>query len=229
MIIEKIKKLLSLANSPNENEAKLAASKANEMLVKHNISMQTVQESNFEYIIQSVEEERARIDHYEVLILMLLRKHYFVEIGIKSGKRIEGMKYFSKSLQIFGRPENVEVAGYVYSYLRQTFPVLWREFKKNTGANVSAKKSYYIGLSEGISEVLEKTRLHVEQETGLMVINDKKLEAANKARCNGNHTVSSGNVNQSAKAHGYEHGKNVRIAKPITSQSTNGGLRLEAK
>jgi hypothetical protein len=39
IIINKIKKLLALSHSPNENEAMVAAQKANELLIKHNLSL----------------------------------------------------------------------------------------------------------------------------------------------------------------------------------------------
>jgi len=47
-ILEKIQKLLSLATSDNEHEAKAAMDKANALLVKHNLSMQEAKE-NLEY------------------------------------------------------------------------------------------------------------------------------------------------------------------------------------
>ena len=49
-IIEKIQKLLSLSGSENVNEAELAMSKAQELMTKHNIDMQTVDNHDSEYI-----------------------------------------------------------------------------------------------------------------------------------------------------------------------------------
>jgi hypothetical protein len=48
-IIEKIQRLLALANSDNEHEAKLAAERATALLTKHNLSMQDIAVEEREY------------------------------------------------------------------------------------------------------------------------------------------------------------------------------------
>ena len=42
-VVERIKKLLSLASSPNEHEAKMAAEKANELLLRFNLTASEVE------------------------------------------------------------------------------------------------------------------------------------------------------------------------------------------
>ena len=49
-LIEKIQKLLALSGSSNENEAKAAMTKAQELMLKHNIDMRSVKEHDSEYI-----------------------------------------------------------------------------------------------------------------------------------------------------------------------------------
>ncbi|MBD2629169.1 DUF2786 domain-containing protein [Trichormus variabilis] len=53
-IINKIRKLLALSDSPNENEAIVAAQKANELLVKYNISLGDVHSSESTFSKQVV-------------------------------------------------------------------------------------------------------------------------------------------------------------------------------
>ena len=61
-IVEKIRKLLALAESPNENEASLAAEKAQEMMLKHGIDIATV--AMEDGVSMSVDDEihRTRLD-----------------------------------------------------------------------------------------------------------------------------------------------------------------------
>jgi hypothetical protein len=65
-----------------------------------------------------------------------------------------------KTFEIFGKKENVEIAEYCYHFLEQKLPSLWRQsclkYKGNTRI---AKKSYYIGLLQGLREkLLEQDR-----------------------------------------------------------------------
>lgn len=50
-LIEKVRKLLALADSPNENEAALAAEKAQELMLRHGISMAQVASTGKDNII----------------------------------------------------------------------------------------------------------------------------------------------------------------------------------
>lgn len=58
-IIEKIKKLLSLSESSNENEAKIAMLKAQELLMKHKLSMREVKE--FKVYNSAIKEKASSI------------------------------------------------------------------------------------------------------------------------------------------------------------------------
>ena len=73
-IIERIQKLLSLANSDNENEAQLAASKANELLTKYNLSLQEVEGINLEYSEHEVATQLVGTRSQEVVVELNITK-----------------------------------------------------------------------------------------------------------------------------------------------------------
>lgn len=58
-IMEKIQKLLSLANSDNENEAKMATARANELLIKYNLNLQQIEDHQNDYMVQTIEDKNA--------------------------------------------------------------------------------------------------------------------------------------------------------------------------
>lgn len=217
-IAEKIQKLLSLANSCNENEAKLAAQKAQELLVKYNLSMQEVTAVNYDYEKKDFTEIN-RVERHILNIGQILQTYFFVKIVIHRGK-----SRFDKSrLFIYGKPLNIETAGYVYSFLVQAYPELWKKHKKE---NKDAHRiSYYRGLTAGLTEALKVARFKVEQETGLVIIADKELEKMVKGRS----TIRSAATRHEENSFnsGLQDGKNIKIRKALTSDSSQSGKYLK--
>ena len=224
-LLEKIQKLLSLANSDNEHEAKLAMDLANELLVKHNISMQTATES-LEYE-RTVLSEDARACVEDKFVNDILKKHFFVKI-VKSRGRVNHTT--TTVTYILGTDTNVQIATYVHGYLKATFKSLFKAYKKETGCKANARQSYYFGLLDGISSQFEKTKKKVEQKEGLVVVEDKKLKSFLMTAFPRLKTRTQGvpNRDQDATQAGIEHGKEVRISRGISSNG-QGGLYLGGK
>jgi hypothetical protein len=62
-LIEKVRKLLALAESPNENEAALAAEKAQELMLRHGIDMAQVAAASGKSTIGAEEgKTRGKVD-----------------------------------------------------------------------------------------------------------------------------------------------------------------------
>lgn len=71
-VVEKIQKLLALANSDNENEAKLASKKAHELMIKYNLSASEVEMINKEYINKIVSIEPYTKPHQKYIYSILM-------------------------------------------------------------------------------------------------------------------------------------------------------------
>ena len=226
-ILKKIKKLMALAGSSNENEAKLASEKAQELMVRHQLSVQTIESANFDYEEDKL-DDIGRFQKEHSLILSILNQHFFVRTyinrewaGYKNGKRQS-----KKSLQIVGTPTNVAVAKYIYEYLLHTYKRLWKTYKSENGVTESDKGAYFLGLTYGIKERLKEVKHKVETETGLVVIDDsglvKRMKEMNLKSARG----PSYNRNSEVEADGREHGKKVQIARALDNNSENKGLAL---
>ena len=176
-VVDRIQKLLNLANSDNENEAKAAAAAANKLLTKHNLSMQDCSESK-EYD-ESVFVERARLSQLDKWILPLLRDFYFVTPLVHSkqvGKTATGRRKFVHLIKILGEETNVDIARYMFDFFQEEFHILWRKYAKENKATARSKDSYFHGLVWGIKEQLKVVQAEAQTETGLMIVKDEDLD-----------------------------------------------------
>ena len=141
-ILDKVHKLLALAQSPNEHEAQNAMTKAHEFLLKHNLSLLDVQ-TEWNYIYRQIGEVGRR-NPIKSIISAIISKFFFVEaiwtFGYDQHKNRSG-----QVLEIYGTPENVEMAEYVYDYLRNISELLWTEYKRREKIRwKQASKDFYL-------------------------------------------------------------------------------------
>lgn len=226
-LIEKIQKLLSLANSSNEHEAKLAASRASELLLKYNLSIQEVEKHDGSYTDQVIAEGKSRLSYHQNLILDIVNAYFFTRSIIRSRRTLSGM---NKIVILIGLPENCKIAAYIYDYLMQIYPKLWKEYKRSLNPNYRdsrARRSYYLGLTTGIGRVLEESRFRVQEQTGLVLVKDSKLDEVTTARCNGTYKAPENKqIDTSIYRDGIEDGKNVKLRKPIETDRQDSGRLL---
>lgn len=233
-VLEKIKKLLALGNSDNENEAKIATQKANELLLKHNLSMQQIEGYEPDYEISEVAEIGLTYKPYQNMITNILGEFFFVETiiqskfkGYSSGQWGKRRAQFKKVIKFIGTKENTQIAGYIFEYLNRTYPELWKEyFNKTRHAKQTDKFSYYEGLSQGIKKMLRETKVKVEQEYGLVLVRDPKLEVMLNAETKGkSYGVNlDQDIEYDVYSDGVEDGKKVRLRKGIESDQTGEGV-----
>lgn len=243
-IMEKIQKLLSLANSDNENEAKMATARANELLIKYNLNLQQIEDHQNDYMVQTIEDKNAglTLKPHHNLIADLLMEFFFVKImiqrsyvGESSGRwarRQKPRSQYKKVIQLVGTEENCKIAGYIFSYLNTAYPHLWKEyFDTHADAEARDKQSYYTGLTIGIKAMLDETKWKVLNETGLVLKDDPKLKEFLKTKSTGTYGgESNASVNAEVVKDGIEDGKNVKLRKPLDSQTaTDSGRSLTGR
>ena len=150
-IVDKIRKLLALATSSNEHEARLAAEKANELLIRHNLKMQDLGEEG-DYAKDPV-LVAGRLKPQTDWIVSILQQHFFV---VAASSR----QYYRHQtiLYLVGKKTNLEIAHYVYVFLDRTFPGLWQQWKAEQGRRAGLRKNYYHGLHNGLNYQLDQRR-----------------------------------------------------------------------
>jgi hypothetical protein len=239
-IVEKIKKLLGLANSPNENEAKIATAKANELLIKYNLSLQEIEDHQNEYDVKDVVDAGLTIKPYQHLITSLLQDYFFVKIlihskfvGFSSGKwawKNPPRTQYKKVIQLVGTPENCEIAAYIFSYLNDAYPKLWLDYYERNSyveKTPSHKQSYFLGLTHGIKAMLDATKWKVQEETGLVLKEDPKLKEFVKKNSSGFYGGSGeSEVDPQIFSDGIRDGSKVTLRKPIEADRSSGSTKL---
>lgn len=197
--IEKIKKLLSLAQSDNQNERDAALAKASAFAAEHNIDLALIDLSTVgvvkeEPIIKDdLEEGTHRHRPVERRFISSLVKHHLnVEVVFDRGRG---------SWAFIGRTQDVEFAKWFASTLLEEFPRRWATYKANELQDIKGlqtvryKNTFYYGLYHGLSGKFEKAKREAEQSRldgaqqpdvrqryALVVQNEaKRREAAMKA------------------------------------------------
>ena len=162
-ILDKIRKLLRLADrsrGATENEAKVALSKAQELMTRHNIDSVLFRMEHGESGSPLFKVDKGKVDlpktlnPADILILAILQKHFNVRCILTHTKT-------GTPVDIIGAPEDVDFAIFAFNYLRQTFFRCWNEFKK-TAWNPD-KASYYRGLRDGINAELKAAKQRAEE------------------------------------------------------------------
>lgn len=152
-ILDKVHKLLALAQSANEHEAHNAMAKAHELLLRHNLSLLDVQNKS-NYIHRQIGEV-GRSNPIKSIISAIICKFFFVEaiwtFGYDQHKNRSG-----RVLEIYGTPENVEMAEYVFDYVQNISELLWAEYKVQKKINGNRhRRTFIYGLLEGFYNKLE--------------------------------------------------------------------------
>lgn len=230
-ILERIKKLLSLANSSNEHEAKLASEKAQELLVRHNLTAQQVGSLHRKQYVERHQEKRVRMTPEEKYVIGIVTDYFFVRVildrppvvGKWTGRTVIGMRVI-----LVGERENTEIAGYVYDFLCRAFRDCFLEYKRKTGSPMSSRQSFYIGMTAGVVESLRKARERVQTSMALTVVPDKELDVhVDTITTGGAHSMSMGRINDHhAAVAGRDAGRDLKISRGITEGATPSKLAL---
>ena len=225
-VVEKIQKLLALANSSNEHEAKLAAQKATELLTKHNLSLQDIAVSERDYCAVHFAGNKSRKAVEQKYIFGILMTFFFIRVV--SGKKFDysTCKFFT-TWSFLGQRHNVEIATYVHKFLDNTFHNLYTQYKKTLTTKVpNAKNSFYYGLYIGIRDQLEASKEKAQRETGLVLVKDAGLEDFINDTFNNNlkkgKSMTIASIDAKAFAQGVKEGQNVRIAKGLEGSGNDG-------
>jgi hypothetical protein len=225
-VIERVARLLALAESPNQHEAEAAMSAAQRLMLKYNVELQHGGGGARRYGFRHLGEPSGRVGESERVLASILMKHFFVEViwvpvyRASIGKR-------GSVLEICGSPENLEMAEYAHAFLRHTAEELWDEHKKKTRERSNRdRRTFLAGVMAGFADKLGK-QAHKSASEGLVWVKDGDLDGFYRARHPHIRNVRYGGQRRSeAFAHGKEAGKNIVLKKPMRASSATDRGRL---
>jgi len=224
-VLERIARLLALAESPNVNEAQAAMSAAQRLMLKHNLEHAASPKGPAGYGFRHLGKPTGRVSEAERLLGTILGSHFFVEvIWVPVYRPLEGKR--GSVLEVCGTPANLEMAAYVHAFLTHTADHLWREHKqKRKIRGDRERRTFLAGVMVGFLEKLNAQRTAHRQE-GLVWVGDADLEGFYKKRHPRIvHVRHSGNRRTQAHAEGREAGRKIVLHRPVPS-GPSGAVKL---
>jgi len=151
--IRRIGKLLALAGSNNEHEAAIAMEKASLLMTRHNLQ-QVQEEAQSGLTSLIINTGSKRLERWQHKICTILLRFFYVKVVTASlYDPLQDTQH--KTIEIFGREENVAIAEYCYAFLAGQLASLWRQNRLRIGGKgIRARNSYYLGLLQGFHDKL---------------------------------------------------------------------------
>ena len=212
-ILEKVKKLLQLAQSSNSHEAELATLKANELLLRHNLDYlkDKVEPTYLDRILIQPRKDAKLSAIYEIL------KHFIVKPVISMGKN-------TVCLEVSGSLTNVKLAGYVANFLDQELDHLWKLAQKEHGLRgLREKNSFFHGVAQGFDMKMKRSKeAYTPEDKKALIVVEKKLQVDTQMIYGRLSSIRSGHQSDAhANALGKEKGQNLNIRNAVEGKAKN--------
>ena len=150
-LIAKIKKLLALATSSNENEATIAAAKASLLLAQYNLSLADLGTDEKEEIRETVIETTSRTVTWKIILLS----------GIAEANSCEAMRNTDTgNMFLVGSSTNLIVCQHLYQYLTQAIE---RQAKSYQGKGRAYLNAFRVGCATRLRQRLLTQKEAIKQ------------------------------------------------------------------
>lgn len=179
---EKIRRLLALAESPNEFEARDALLKARELMAKHKLTeaeLKDVEKQPVENIVTNITCSKRR-DPWIIGLSAIIGEAYCCQ-AYRNHRRGEQTQITG----FIGLKDDVEICVAIFEYAvdcaRSEIKRIKRKNSEYDGSYVTRLcDSYGFGFKKGIYEAFQKQKEENEQEWGLVLVMPKEVEEATK-------------------------------------------------
>lgn len=226
-VLDRIAKLLALAESPNEHEAQAAMKAAQRLMLKYNVD--EASRPNRATSFRHLGQPSGRISEAERILATILSEHFFVDaIWVPVWRPVEGRR--GSVLEICGRLENLEMAEYAYAFLTRTAARLWDEHKRHHGIRRNAaRRAFLAGVMSGFRSKLDEQAVK-DADEGLVWVGDSEVERYFKKRHPHvrwtKHVSSRGS---SAHRQGAEAGRRIVLHRGVSSGASGTVPLLKAR
>ena len=151
--MQRVKKLLALAESKNRFEAEAAMTKAHELIARHNIELNR-HEDKRRFLSIFLGSPALRHPREAYHLANLLQDYYFVA-GIWVPAYVMEKQKMGRVLEISGTVQNLKIADYVYRFIVQFIDARWRRYNHEKKLNRYRKTDFAVGIIEGFRDKLE--------------------------------------------------------------------------
>lgn len=223
-VLDRVHKLLALAESDNRHEAEAAAAAAQRLMLRHNLALPTAGESE-RYSFRQIGRITGRVTEWERRLGNVLRDHFFVDVIWVPAFQVDAQRR-GHVMEVIGTPENLDLASYVYDFLARTAERLWQAHKCAEGVRGNAdRRTYYAGVMSGFAEKLA-TQARAHKAEGLVWVPHAELKVYTRKRHPYLRTISHrGQGRRDAFSHGQRAGRELVLHKGVSSRSS-GDVKL---
>jgi hypothetical protein len=221
--LRRLKKVLSLAASPNEHEARRAVQKARELMLKYNLDrVEADRERDFSCL--ALGPVKARHTAAELRMASLLGRFFFVEVlwqHTYDARRDRA----GTVLTVYGTPPNLDMAHYVYDFLWTVMGSLWARYRESRRLpDQRQRQRYFAGVLDGFYRKLEGQDRALRGTRALVWRGDPRLTAYfrylnPRVRTSYGAGVTAG---ESYRA-GVDDGRRVNLHRPIEQAASSHG------
>ncbi|WMM26685.1 DUF2786 domain-containing protein [Tissierella sp. MB52-C2] len=217
-IVLRIKKLLALSESSNEYEAKSAMLKAQELLVKHKISLKEIEEHKDINVIEGKTNITFRQGKWKGKLASVVAENFGCYHFYRTNK--------THTIVFMGKDEDVTVCRIVLEYaidcIVSMVKKLRYQYSKEGYSTKGLENDYALGFIEGLNKAFEKQK-EVNQEWGLVLVKDQAVIDEY------NNMEFKRTINSNTKFQGFgdvyyqgvEDGENFSISGRITGEEDN--------
>lgn len=150
-VLDKIKKLLSLANSDNANERDLALAKAQSIAIENDIDLALLDTSDVglvkeEPMVEDEVEIGSRIEVQKKFAAHVVKEVCMVEV-IYNWRYTDGKK--KNTVNFLGKKVNVDFAKWLYSFLLDEYMRRWNYERKTNHLPLSHRNTFFLGVKDG--------------------------------------------------------------------------------
>ncbi len=224
-LLDRVQKLLALAQSDNRHEAEAAAAAAQRLILKHNIQV-TQDETQRAYTFRHLGRITGRVSEWERRLGNILSEHFCVEVIWVPAYRLEEQKRGSV-MEAIGSHENLELAAYVYDFLSMTAERAWLQHREAEGIKGNRERMTYLaGVMSGFADKLtEQARVH--KRNGLVWVPHAELGVYTRKRHPYLRSIThQGHRRGDAFAHGQRAGRDVVLHRGLTQSGAGGETKL---
>ncbi|MFO7564918.1 MAG: SprT-like domain-containing protein [Enhygromyxa sp.] len=225
-IVARIRKLLALAQSPNQNEAETAATAARRLMLKFNIEVDQARGGDpagkRRYGYRHLGKGSGRILEHERRLARILVDYFFVEgIWLPIYRPLEGKR--GTVFEICGLEPNLMMAEHVHDFLTATAERLWADYRRTSKRTSNRdRQAFLAGVMRGFESKLATQSVEF-QEQGLVWVPAPDLHEYFRCRYPKTTTVRRGGASRNqAYAEGNRVGKDIVLSQPVESGPSGG-------
>jgi hypothetical protein len=219
--VDRIRKLLALAQSPNQHEAEAAATAARRLMLKFNLEVEAAKgpaaAERRRYGFRHLGQPSGRILEHDRRLASILTKYFFVQsLWIPVYRPLEGKR--GSVLEICGLEANLLMAEHVHAFLSATAARLWSDYARSSGRSSNRdRQAFLAGVMRGFDAKLEAQSRQF-QEQGLVWVPTAELRGYFRRRYPRIQTVRRGGAHRNdAYSEGHRAGREIVLSQPVAS------------